>query len=474
MKPSARQKSRLASFMTVILARPRNVIRAICLVTLVTIFAYLPESKTTFARDAAFVTPGAAATSTSASSTEGAVRVEPKSEIDTGESILTVARRTTLFFVNQSGTLLQIEKISLNSDGNVTAEITADDCSKQGSLGPTVRCSVEVAITPNSPGTWSVETLMTHSGAGRIARAKLTGKTSGTTAEKKDNGLSLSTKDIKPVDFSSIDVGQGKVVRSALMVNDSPDPITIYSIDVIEAENGLQRLDQGCAVDMELKSGESCPVTLVWTPASEGLISTDLIIRHSGRLGFAVIPIRGAAKGEMATSSSSSGRGSGSLRSSGEGKLSSLAPPLSANDVEKALSSAISNNDLGHAASLSTTIKTPESIMLRLIGTVGHRAVILKPDSTTAVVEMGNDFETGEGKATLMMVTAKSVDISYDGKRLTLPLEAAPELIANAPSVNYDIQIGEKSDKNSSRQTTKTSSSSNAYRTGPEVAGRGK
>ena len=54
------------------------------------------------------------------------------------------------------------------------------------------------------------------------------------------------------------------------MVNDSPTPITLYSIDVIEAANGLQRLDQGCAVDMELEPGESCPVTLLWSPSENG------------------------------------------------------------------------------------------------------------------------------------------------------------------------------------------------------------
>ena len=140
------------------------------------------------ARDAAFLSPS----STGGGMDVGdAIKVEPKSDIDVGESPLNVARRTTLFFVNQTPAPIQIEKINVNGDSNVTSEITNDDCSKQGSLAAGSRCSVEISITPTSGGSWSVEALMTHSGTGRITRAKLFGKTTGAgTGDKKDPGLS--------------------------------------------------------------------------------------------------------------------------------------------------------------------------------------------------------------------------------------------------------------------------------------------
>jgi len=241
------------------------------------------------ARDAAFMAP----TATGGAGDE-AVQVEPKGGIDLGETNINIARRATLFFVNQGTATVQIEKVSLNSDASVAAEITNDDCSKQGTIAPQSRCSVEVSVTPSSPGTWTVEILLTHNGAGRIARTKISGKTTGAGSanDKKETGLDLSSKEVNPLNFGDLEVG-GKAERSALMVNDSPDAITLYSIDVIEAGNGLQLLDQGCAVDMELKPGETCPVTLVWSPTDRGQVSTDLIIRHSGRQGFSVIPIRG-------------------------------------------------------------------------------------------------------------------------------------------------------------------------------------
>ncbi len=382
------------------------------------------------AREAAFMAPGG---TTGTASADGAIKAEPKSDIDTGESVLNVARRLTLFFANQSGIPVLIEKVSVNNDGNVTVDIVGDDCSKQGTLEPLSRCSVEVSVTPTTSGPWSVEILMTHNGAGRIARARLFGKTLGASAaDKKDNGLSLSSKDVKPIDFGDVEAGQGKVVRSALMVNDSPAAITLYSIDVIEAENGLQRLDQGCAVDMELKPGESCPVTLLWAPAERGVVSTDLIIRHSGRLGFAVIPVRGSAKGLEDVS----GKGrniSSSAGKRGDGEKSSSVPlPPSAKELEKALQvPAVSAAALG----VAQTAEGGAGIS-RLIGTVGNRAVLLKTDGTTAVAQAGEDIETAEGKVKVVAVGARSAEISADGKVRKLTLSASPELKERARAAN--------------------------------------
>src|SRR5471032_2487712 len=83
---------------------------AICVLALLT--------QPVLAREAAFMDPGAS--SGSGNSTE-AIRVEPKNEVDIGDSALNVARRTTLFFTNQTGAPIKIEKIAINSDSNVSA-----------------------------------------------------------------------------------------------------------------------------------------------------------------------------------------------------------------------------------------------------------------------------------------------------------------------------------------------------------------
>ena len=102
------------------------------------------------ARDAAFMEPIGGA----GGAGDEAVKAEPKSEIDIGETNVNIARKATLFFVNESNVTVQVEKVSLNADASVLAEIANDDCSKQGSIAAQSRCTVEVSVTPSSPGTW--------------------------------------------------------------------------------------------------------------------------------------------------------------------------------------------------------------------------------------------------------------------------------------------------------------------------------
>jgi hypothetical protein len=391
-----------------------------------------------FARDAAFMQP-----SSNLGAGDGAVRVEPKEDIDVGDTSLNIQRRVTLFFVNQSGNPVQIDKISLNSDSIVQTEITNDDCSKQGTITPASRCSIEVAITPSSPGPWSVEVLMTHNGTGRIARAKLSGKTAGVTSgDKKESGLTLTAKEATPVNFGDVGIGE-KAVRSALMVNDSPEAITLYSIDVIEADNGLVRLDQGCAVDMELKPGESCPVTMSWTPEQDGQISTDLIIRHSGRLGFAVIPLRGKTTGGGTGVSSASGDGKSKKdsTSAGSGKL---PMPLGAEDLEKIAAGRIM--PVGPKDLPREMTRSFDDSGLHLIGTIGNRAILLLPDGSTKVAAAGEEISSGDTPIKVVAVHPKSVDLMVDGKKKDLVLGSAPELTEHATAVAMQEKSAKKLD----------------------------
>lgn len=392
-------------------------------------------------RDAAFLDPGA---STINGGNDNAIRVEPKSDIDIGETVPNVARRSTIFLVNQTNVPVQIQKITVNSDSNVKAEITSDDCSKLGTLSSLSRCDIEFALTPDtSGGPWSVEVLVTHNGAGRITRIHFNGKTSGAgSQDKKEMGLAVSGKEIKSVDFGDVGIGEGKVVRSTLMVNDSPDPITLYSIDVIEAENGLTRLDQGCTVDMELKPGESCPVTMVWSPTSNGQISTDLIIRHSGRVGFAVVPLRGKAHGGTDSGATEATPRSG--RSSRSSSGSSIAPPPSAQDLSRAnlnippvaaTTLGPGAPDNGHKAPVAAAPASGDNVDdIHLIGTVGDRAVVVKPEGGTVVVKVGDTITMDNLKAKVVTIAAKTLTLSINGKNTDFPLEASRDLIDRAKS----------------------------------------
>jgi hypothetical protein len=399
-------------------------------------------------REAAFTDPGVNVAG-GASGSE-AIVVEPKGDIDTGETFVGVARRVTLFFINQSSAPVGVVSVASTNDGNVKSDIVSDDCSAGSkSINSGSRCAVAVEITPASPGPWTAEVLLTHNGSGRIARVKLSGKTSNKgSSDKKETGLSLSTKDNKPVDFSEVVANQAKVARTALMVNDSNETISLMSIDVIAADNGLERLDQGCTVDMELKPGESCPVTLVWRPTAKGVISTDLIIRHTGRLGFAVIPVRGTAKTDALEKDEATADASGKKKGKDDGKKSEadkVPMPTSAQELEKLVAGGLPKVD-GAALNVEDSglskAAAPQG-PLRLIGTVGNRALILKPDGATVVAGIGEEVPLSNGRTMkIMNVSPRTAEIFIDGKRKTLSLEAAQELISKASSADKAKEAG--------------------------------
>ncbi len=405
------------------------------------------------ARDASFLAPSAA-TSAPTTRGEGAVGVEPKNDIDLGDTGLGVAKRTTIFFVNLTNLPVGIVSVTANGDSNVDAEIVSDDCSKEGKIAAASRCAVSVEVTPKGSGQWTAEILMTHEGSGRLARVKLTGKTS-LSADKKSTGLSLSAKDMKPIEFGNLELGGGKAVRSALMVNDSNEPITVLSIEVIAAENGLERLEQGCMEDMDLRPGESCPVTLLWEPKNAGAVSTDLIIRHSGQLGFAVIPVRGVAReGKSAEGTSAP-----------SGKAASGPVPLSptADEVEKAMADKILALSAGGVP--SSALAEDKGFLrsagdVHLIGTVGNKGLFYA-SGTSLVVAVGDEKPLGDGSVLkLLGLTPRQAEILLDGEKKTLGLEKVSELTSRA-SKKREQKDAEK-EKTPSKKTTRSKKESDA------------
>ncbi|HBM91288.1 MAG TPA: hypothetical protein DD400_05390 [Rhodospirillaceae bacterium] len=377
----------------------------------------------TIARDASFLSP-----SGGGKAVGEAITVEPKGDINLGETAIKIGRRTTVFFVNNSPNPVKLINITASGDDNVRADIVLDDCTKQGTIAAGNRCSVSVETTPLAPGAWTAEVMLTHKGSGRLARAKLIGKTGGSVSkEQKEAGLELSSKNIVPVDFGEVEVGIDRAVRTALMVNDSNEIIKILSIEVIAPENGLLRLDQGCLPEEELKSGASCPVTLVWTPEIKGIVSTDLIIRHSGKRGFAVIPIRGKAILGPQSKAMAYVSSSGKQTSSG----SSHGIPLS--PTTKELEGMIASGEVSALSEGALSSSVYDKVVndplenLHLIGTVGNRAVLYF-NGSTFVVELSREFKLGDGKARLMDITAKEAEVSFEDRDKLLLLETVSEL----------------------------------------------
>ncbi len=401
-------------------------------------------------RNASFVNPNSVSQKTADGkngSLSNTVVADPAS-IDAGETLVNVARRITVFFYNGFRNPVQINDLTLNADGNVRSKVITDDCKGIKTLPVQDKCSVALEITPSSPGPWSVELLLNHSGTGRIARAEVNGSTLGK-ADEKSEGLAISKKIAAPLDFGTVMVNEEKAARTMLIENDSTVPLLISSIDLIAPEGeGLTVRKMGCKEGDELKPGESCPITVMWEPMVRGNVATDLIVRHSGNLGFVVVPIRGAGstgtdsgddvadksgKPKTRTSSPSSlmPRSSGDplqIRSA-QPSLDTLPLPPRSNDEEATLppmkSSSVSpQRKPPSVKNMSQAEEGPVSQApeIMLIGTVGGRAILSDAEDQTYMVGLGEKVSVGGEDIELLQLDPTRAVVMAAGHRMNLTL----------------------------------------------------
>lgn len=439
-------------------------------------------------RNAAFANPNSVASKPGdgKSATGSNTVVADPGTIDAGETLVNVARRVTVFFYNGFRSPVQMNDLTLNADGNVRGKVMTDDCKTIKTLPVGDKCSVALEITPSSPGPWTVELLLNHSGMGRIARAEVTGSTLGK-ADEKAEGLAISKKIAATLDFGSVAVNEERSVRTMLIENDSAAPLIVSSIDLIATEDeGLAIRKGGCKEGDELKAGESCPITVMWEPRNKGNIATDLIVRHSGNLGFVVVPIRGngtmpdesktadAGDGKAGKSTgneksksrpSSTASSSQASRSSGESaqakantngpsldalplpskpqdtpsaqQVANTMPPISSSSVLPKASDKMAKTDKKLPAK-SAPLEEPQQDAstdeaqnsapppeIVLIGTVGGRAILGDVDEQTYMVGLGEKTIIGGEDVELLQLDPTRAVVNVSGQRLSLSLRRA-------------------------------------------------
>lgn len=387
--------------------------------------------------------------------------------VEVGESIVGITKHLTLFFTNFGSQATKIENMSLSADSNVRAEMTTNDCEKIGTIKPNDRCAIGLEITPISPGTWTAEIVMVHNALGRVSRATVTGKSAGETGSAgQQPGLSLvgANKD-QQIDFGEVESGAGRAVRSVLLANDSPQVLQIKAIDLVGADRGLSLMGKGgCVEGQDVPPGGSCPVTVIWQPQGRGDVSTDLIIQHTGPVGFAVIPVRGKVTGapegsgndrrsanyngnsgsNVAVASPVVSSGSGDTRAESaaaslpipkSGKSKGGIPPISASSLYG--SGSYGGGDSG--AGVPYTLR----------GTVGTRAILAGGDGAMVVAGVG-DVLTADDGAVYRILNVEPTRVTMDAGGYQA------ELILQSPSSSFG---GANSSKATGSGSTKPSKS---------------
>lgn len=361
-------------------------------------------------RDAAFIEPGKGGGASKDAPTE--IIYATPTDLDVGETIAGVAKRVTLFFNNSGAKAATISQMTISADGNVLAELIDNDCQALGSIPAGERCSVGVQITPNSPGPWTAEIVVVHDGPGRVTRAAVLGSTAGEVGNSgQQPGLSLlGSEKAQVVDFGDVEVGSS-AVRSMLLVNDSPNPLNIKDLELVSPGRGLQLLKEGCQIDAEIAAGDSCPITIKWEPLGRGDVSTDLIIHHTGPVGFAVLPVRGKVTGAL-------GSGVG---------ISTSSTSSSKFDTPETAAASLPTGKAGGVPSISAAALFAKAAggadaKLTLRGVVGQRALLADASGSVVVGSIGQIIIAEGVEHKILAVEKDRVIISADGRRAELTM----------------------------------------------------
>ncbi len=187
-----------------------------------------------------------------------------------------------------------------------------------------------------------------------------------------------------------------------------------------------------------MKPGESCPITIIWEPQYRGSVVTDLIVHHSGNLGFVVVPIRGSAD-------SAEGKdGDGKIASSGKtrhissepsiiprgmaeqrGVMPSMINPPSMEQIANSLP-AIDSGKLKQTPAKNAEAPKPDLPALSLIGTVNGRAILGTPDGQNYVLGLGESTAITDLPVSLLQLDSTRAVVNIAGTRKELHLRQAP------------------------------------------------
>ncbi len=426
-------------------------------------------------RNAAFTNPAAARAPSGdgkSNNTPIVLAADPP-QVDAGETLVNVARRVTVFFYNGFRSAVDIGELSVNADGNVRAKVVSNDCATLKKLPASDRCSVALEVVPTSPGPWSVELLLNHSGQGRIVRAEVNGSTLGK-ADEKSEGLAISKKIAAPLDFGEVSAAQDAATRTMLIENDSSEPLGIDDIDLISnPQQGLSLREGGCKAKDTLKPGESCPITIIWQPGNTMILATDLIVHHNGNLGFVVVPIRGHSKlAEGATPATPATAGNGpilnpatsdkttktttaSLADSVSQTLKTLPPPTP-QEIAQTLPPIRVQKPAPVAVPDTSVVSAPQYVLpIRLIGIVGGRAIIGMDNEAPVVVGLGDTTQVDGQDIELLQLDGTRAVLNISGVRKELRLRNAPSYMQ---SKNTGLTTGGTGSGSSNGSTNGSSS----------------
>jgi hypothetical protein len=197
---------------------------------------------------------------------------------------LTVGQRSPrqqFLFQNEGPEAITIEAISIT--GANAADFSLEGNSCPGLLAAGETCSLEISFAPSAGGPREAQLEVVNDGEDSPTTAALSGQ--GLRQE-----LTLSPS---PLTFPTTTAGNN-TEKQVTVANDSEAPVTIFN-DNIEGPGASAFNTSGSNCGNSLNTGQSCTISIRFSPGSEGEQRAFLHVRSEGMPGEQVVELVGIA-----------------------------------------------------------------------------------------------------------------------------------------------------------------------------------
>jgi hypothetical protein len=217
----------------------------------------------------------------------GLIAVE--ADINGGEIPLGSTGQVIVRFRNEGGRPVEFKGVNLYPSSTISATVGIDQCSQEP-LASGAECALIVSTKGLQPGAWRIEMLIRHTGPSRLVTARINGSVAAG-----DESVNL-VQDLEilpsPVDFGTLEDSR-PIIRSLTVRNITAQDIDIKDMYIDAPNQSGYELRTDCK---ELRSGQACIASILWSPSIEGPSSGFLVVEHDGASAVTNIPLSGEFK----------------------------------------------------------------------------------------------------------------------------------------------------------------------------------
>jgi len=207
-------------------------------------------------------------------------------DVDGGTIPVGSTAQVIVRFRNDGVRPVEFRNTNLYPSSTISSQISVNECATEP-LVSGAECAMIVSITGLQSGNWRTEILVRHTGRSRLVTARINGQ-----VEAAGDDVDIVT-DLEvspsPIEFETLEASR-PIIRSVTVRNVTANTIDIKDVYIDAPKQSGFDLRSDCK---QLKSGQACIASILWSPIIEGPSSGFLVVEHTGPSAVANIPISG-------------------------------------------------------------------------------------------------------------------------------------------------------------------------------------